>query len=193
MRPSELLWIRPRDLTEVSPNCWRYDVPPEANKLDHESIDRVVFLGPLALEDLRPWLGLTPAPDQFVFNPRRAEEARYAERRAARVVYPWPSHDPDRRKARRGTGDNYRGDRFSKDAYRRAIQRAIEKHNRLHPEAPVARWFPYQLRHNAATRILEHEDLAVAQAVLGHRDIKTTLRYAKVAEHRAAAAAARHG
>jgi IstB-like ATP binding protein len=53
------------------------------------------------------------------------------------------------------------GDRFTKDSYRRAINRACEK-------AGVPKWTPYQLRYNAATAVREALGVEAAQALLGH-------------------------
>ena len=46
---------------------------------------------------------------------------------------------------------------------------------------PIERWRVYDLRHRFATRLREHgADLADVQEILGHKDIRTTRRYAPV-------------
>ncbi|HUO08419.1 MAG TPA: tyrosine-type recombinase/integrase [Phycisphaerae bacterium] len=41
------------------------------------------------------------------------------------------------------------------------------------------RWFPYQIRHSAATWLRKKAGIEAAQVVLGHRHVKTTERYAE--------------
>jgi integrase len=43
----------------------------------------------------------------------------------------------------------------------------------------IPHWFPYQLRHTAATVLEEEHGLDEAQAQLGHRTANTTKRYSK--------------
>lgn len=78
------------------------------------------------------------------------------------------------------------GERYSTDSYRRAITRACEA-------AGVPAWGPNQLRHTAATEIAERLTLDSARVVLGHHDIKTTMRYAKPREKKAIKAVKRIG
>jgi integrase len=185
MRPGEVCYMRAGDLAPtVVKGVVCYHVPPEANKTEHLEIDRKVYIGPKGMEILRPWL--PEDPDEFVFGPRKAEALRHAEARKARKAKVWPSHTTEARRARRGHRPMKMGDHYSEDAYRRAIARACEA-------AGVPTWSPNRLRHNAATVITERESIEVAQLILGHRDIKTTLRYAKVKDRRAMVAALRHG
>lgn len=185
MRPAALCALRPMHLHRTNEkDVFAYVVPDEAYKLGHVEGDegatgRRVFIGPKAWAILAPLIdGLEP--DAYVFSPSRSEAARSAARAAARKtkVYgrrrraPWPSRAA--------------GERYEPTAYRRAITRACEL-------AGVPRWTPYQLRHAAASEIAEHSKLEVAQAMLGHRNIKTTLGYVKVRDQRATAAAKRHG
>lgn len=70
------------------------------------------------------------------------------------------------------------GTKFTKDSYRRAIQRAAER-------AGVPRWFPYQLRHLAATKIREALGIESAQALLGHAHYQMTEHYVQQSLERA--------
>ena len=207
MRPGELLALRPADLTPtVRDGVWCYRVRPDANKTEHAGRERLVYIGPRGLAALRPWL---PAdPEAFVFSPARALEEWNASRVAARVTPRQPSQALGVRRRRRPKGSGP-GERYTTDSYRRAITRACDAafphplagRRGLTPEQAEElrrwrekhRWHPHQLRHNAATFIAEHEALDVAQLLLGHSSIATTLRYVKVADHRAALAALRHG
>lgn len=185
MRPGEITAMQAGDLAPtVVAGVTCYRVRPESNKTDVHDIERKVFIGPRAMEHLRPWL--PEDPDQHVFSPKRAEEIRLAGRRASRKSPRWPSHSADARRARRGQEPIEIGDRYTTDAYRRAIERLCAR-------AGVTAWTPHQLRHNAATWICEHESIEVAQLVLGHQDIATTMIYVKVKDRRAMLAALKHG
>ena len=64
-------------------------------------------------------------------------------------------------------------DFIPEDAYRKAVARACEA-------AGVPKWTPHQLRHTAATTIRASSTADEAQAALGHGDLRTTERYARV-------------
>ncbi len=196
MRPGAMLYMRAKDLHETDDKrVRRYQVDPEAFKLEHlegiSAADREVFIGPKAWKILKPLLPADPA--EFVFNPRRSEELRNAARREARVCEPSKSYDPTRRRKlrpRRAPADHY-----SIASYRRAIWRCCEaaglKRDRV---TGVDEWWsPNQLRHTAASYIAEHEDVEVAQLILGHKRITTTMKYVKTRPKRAIAAARKHG
>jgi integrase len=80
------------------------------------------------------------------------------------------------------------GEHYVKDAYNRAICRAIEKANeKIIEEAgkagieprPLPHWSPNQLRHSAATEIRRQFGLEAAQVVLGHSRADVTQVYAE--------------
>jgi integrase len=212
MRPIELVHVRPCDVAPtVHPEVSAYTVQPCANKNDHQDLKRTVFFGPRAMEIVQR---RTTAPDAYLFSPAVAREEHDAARRASRTLPPWPSHSPKARAARRKPSPAARRpkSRYTTDSYRRAIERACDAafpHPTLSavPEESLNekqlreleewrkehRWSPNQLRHNAATYIVEHESLDVARAILGHRSIETTLRYVKVHDDRAVAAMLKHG
>ncbi len=64
-----------------------------------------------------------------------------------------------------------KGTRYRIDSYGHAIARACLR-------AGVAHWFPHQLRHNAATRLVAEFGWEIARIVLGHRQVQTTQIYA---------------
>lgn len=74
------------------------------------------------------------------------------------------------------------GLRYSSDSYHKAIKAAAKK-------AGVEHWFPYQLRHSAATLVREALGVEAAQALLGHSRVDMTQHYARVSESRAIEAA----
>lgn len=77
------------------------------------------------------------------------------------------------RTRRHGPRDLVKGERYPmteaglKSAMRRAVPRAGVENFRFH-----------DTRHTAATRVLRKSNLRVAQVLLGHKDIKTTTKYA---------------
>ena len=82
------------------------------------------------------------------------------------------------------TGDHLpfltsKGNRWNKDAFRRAIVRASDR-------AGVARWQPYTLRHLAAQIVRENAGLDAAKALLGHTSsVITEQHYAGISEREA--------
>lgn len=193
MRPNEVCGLRGRFLKSTdTKGVMAYSVPFEHSKLDHMEIDRVVYLGPKAMKIIKPLL--LDDPDQYIFSPRRVRLAQDAERRRNRTLPMWDSHDPDLRADRRaaksrrsGAGGRMPGEHYTTTSYARAISRACEAAQLKASEF----WSPNQLRHNAATEFANATKIEVAQSLLGHRDIKTTMRYVKVKEQKAAAAAKR--
>jgi integrase len=67
-------------------------------------------------------------------------------------------------------------------SYRQAIQRAAK-------QAKVSKWFPYQLRHLAATEVRNALGVESAQALLGHSRADMTQHYAQLSEEKAIVAA----
>lgn len=218
MRPNELLHIRPADLRKTTiKGVIAYGVLDDANKMAWKDIVRTVYIGPRGMAILEPWLKLCESPEDYVFSPRRNEAMRDAERREARQTPMYPSHSPEiRRKKRPG---RVPGERYDSDGYARCISRAMDEValdrvnaerkksgkpplKRLTPEEmteweqsgkALKHWTPYQLRHAAATYVTEKEGLDVAQFILGHRSIQTTINYVKVRDIRAAKAARKLG
>ncbi len=208
MRPGELLAIRPCDLAPTQhPEVQAYTVRADASKIEHHGLQRVVYIGPRGLSILREW---APAqPDTHYFSPARARAMHNLERRAARKSKVWPSHESAARRARRLAPPPSDGPLYTNDSYRRAIQRACDRAF-PHPTLPTRgltpehraelrdwrkshRWHPNQLRHSAASYLAEHERVEVAQIILGHTSVTTTMRYVQVRDERPVLAALRHG
>jgi integrase len=165
MRPQEVVFLRPADVDRSDPACWVYR--PHRHKGEHHGRERVVFVGPRAQEVLRPWLERDP--DAYCFSPAEATAGRNARSRAARKSPMTPSQE-----ARKPKSDPKRapGQRYTKDSYRVAIQRACDL-------VGVPRWAPNQLRHTQATELRKRFGIEAAQAVLGHSELGTTQVYAE--------------
>lgn len=193
MRPTEVVHLRGTDLHPTKDKrVLKYVVAPPGHKLDHiDDRVRVVYFGPRARRVLHPWLA--DAGDGYVFSPKRSQEIVNDRRRAQRKTKKWRSHDPELRRHRKGTEPRL-GDRYTTDSYRRAIDRACGRAFGFDKEGrPKHRWAPNRLRHTAATVISDREAVHVAQAVLGHSDIATTMNYVKTRERQSITAALRHG
>jgi integrase len=119
MRPGEACIMRARDL-DMSGRVWIYR--PATHKTEHHGTHREIYVGPKAQEVIKPYLKLNT--EAYLFNPIHSEEARNAERRRNRRSPVTPSQRRRKRKARRARPW---GNRYSVDAYRRAIQRACHK------------------------------------------------------------------
>jgi integrase len=72
------------------------------------------------------------------------------------------------------------GEFYDSHAYRVAVKHAIAKGNKVLPEGKkIPHWYPYQLRHSAATQMEAMLGDTEAQALLGHKTVNMTKRYSK--------------
>src|SRR5690606_35033245 len=127
----------------MSGKVWEYT--PETHKTKHRGKRRIIFIGPRAQAVIRKFL--KPDLQAYLFSPR------------------------DVRTMKRGR-TRQPGERYNRDAYRNAIQRACHK-------AGVPAWHPHQLRHSAATNIRREAGLDTARTVLGHASLNITEVYAE--------------
>ncbi len=172
-RPGELLSMRPCDIDRTT-NPWLYR--PVSHKTEHYGRDRLIFVGPRAQEVLQPYL-LRPA-EAHCFSPAESEAKRRAEMRERRRTPVTPSQVNRRepRPKRRPQGF------YTKDAYCRAIHRAVDRANcdrQGRGEDLLPHWRPNQLRHSAATEIRRTYGLEAAQVALGHARADVTQIYAE--------------
>jgi len=176
MRPSEIFKMRVGDIDTTRGNGLWYYVP--GSYKTSEFVGKIVFpLGKPEQELIAPYL-VGKAPEAAVFSPRTAMQERNTEKRANRKTKISPSQAA-RDKARATKPPRY-SEFYNRDSYRNAIEHAIAKGNKILPGGEkIPHWFPYQLRHAAATAAeLAHSD-AEAQALLGHRTVNMTKRYSK--------------
>jgi integrase len=142
MRPGEALSMRACDLN-TSGKIWEYR--PTSHKTEHHGRQRIIFIGPRAQVALRPFL-------------KRDAQAHLFSPRDVRAATPGRTRQP--------------GERYDRDAYRNAIQRACRK-------AKIPVWHPHQLRHNAATLLRREAGIETARVVLGHATASVTELYAE--------------
>ena len=164
-RPGEVAALRPRDVTFGTDGVWVYR--PGSHKTEHFDRRRIIMIGPLAQEVLRPWLDRDA--DAHCFVPSEVVAARNARQRARRRSPMTPSQPAYRRKA---NPERVPGRRYTANAYRTAVQRACRR-------AGVPIWSPLQLRHNAATAIRARFGLEAAQVIMGHAQANITEVYAE--------------
>ena len=120
VRPGEALGMRGRDLETEGP-LWVFK--PASHKTQHHGHERVIPLGPKAQEVLRPLL--KPDPDAYLFSPKDSEAWRREQRRAARKTPPGLGNGPGTNVKRKPS--RRPGDRYTVEAFNRAIDYACEK------------------------------------------------------------------
>jgi len=176
MRPSEVFKMRVGEIIKDSDHeLWHY--VPGSHKTEEYIGKKVIPLGKPEQELIAPYLE-GKAPEAAVFSPREAMAEHHAERRANRKTKISPSQAA--RNAERATKPTRYNEFYGIYSYRQAIEHAITKGNKVLPvDEQIPHWYPYQLRHAAATAAeLAHSD-ADAQALLGHRTVNMTKRYSK--------------
>lgn len=178
-RPGEVCSLCPADI-DRSAEVWVYR--PASHKTQHHGRARTIFIEPKAQVILRPYL-LRDA-EARCFTPIDSERRRKRELRERRKTKVQPSQ-LDRHRRRPSVAPT---DRYTKDAYARAIRRACDrafKSSEKLDEAALAswrkghRWAPNRLRHAAATEIRRQFGLEAAQVVLGHSKADVTQIYAE--------------
>ncbi|NQV26188.1 MAG: site-specific integrase [Rhodopirellula sp.] len=153
-RPTEVCILRPGDVDREG-DVWCYS--PGTHKTEHHDIERRIYVGPRAQTVLVPFLNRES--DNFCFSPRESAEWERDRSRISATPIPRPRH-------------GRRGERYTRDSYRRAIRRGCEA-------AGVPIWSPNQLRHNRATKIRKGFGLEASQCVLGHAKADITEIYAE--------------
>jgi integrase len=130
---------------------WVY--APAKHKSAHKGKSRFVVFGPAEQQLFAPFLD-GRRPEEFVFRPSDGLAHLRAER-AARG-----GGSGGNRKKSKATPKRRPGMRYTRQTYYQAVVRACDK-------AGVERWFPYQLRHLAASEIKAMFDVDAVTAVLG--------------------------
>lgn len=174
-RPGEVCRLRPCDVDRSSA-VWSYR--PTSHKCQHHDRERIVYIGPKAQALLLPYM-LRPA-DTHCFSPAEsAQKQRDARHAARKTPLKYGNRPGTNRKARPKRGP---ADRYSKDAYGRAIARGIDRANKQRAAAgatPLPHWHANRLRHSAGTEIRQKFGLEAAQVVLGHAKADVTQIYAE--------------
>jgi integrase len=170
-RPQDVVQMRPCEIDRAAGPVWEYR--PRRHKTEHHNdggdpdLDRVVYLGPLCQDLLKPLL--PDDPEEYVFSPRRSEARRNTARRDDRESPMTPSQA-----ARTPTGRAKAPlrDHYPVASYRQAIRRGCKR-------AGVPTWVPNQLRHARLTEIRARFGLEAARTCAGHRELGVTQIYAQ--------------
>jgi len=163
-RPSEAASMRLCRIRDREKPVWRY--VPKRHKTAHLGKQRHVAIGPQSRAIVEAHAAGRD-PRDYVFTPRRSV------RRVEPVdgVLPMKQSRPSPRVGRR----------FTKDALRIAIRRAVDKANEEREEqgqAPLPYWTPYQLRYLRLREIRRQQGLEATQATAGHSKEAMTDHYA---------------
>jgi len=141
--------MRPSEVLNLKPGevdqtgqVWTYT--PFSHKTEHHNKQRVVMLPKTAQAVLLPYLDRDDA--DYCFKPSESNVRLNGKRKV--------------------------GERYRRDSYRTAIQRACVK-------AGVPKWTPNQLRHNFGTDVRAKHGLDAARVLLGHSSKATTEIYAE--------------
>lgn len=159
-RPGELLKIKASDIDrEQSP--WVYRV--KKHKTAGKGKFRTIFFGPACQKIITPLID-DAHPDRFLFSSEVTELDKQKQRRLSGKKLNW--YDKSKSKIKTRVLQPH----YTPAGFRRAIIRKCKKHS-------ISVWTPYQLRHNAATRIKKLIDIVAAKAVLGHQSLVMTQNY----------------
>jgi integrase len=178
-RPSEAMgmrWCRIRDRDKP---VWRY--VPRRHKTSHRGKQRHIPIGPKARAIIEAH-AVGRDPRDFVFTPQRS----------LRRVEPVDGVLP----MKQAKASPLVGERFTKDALRIAVRRAVDRANKARAkvgEPPLPHWTPYQLRYLRLREIRKRGGLEATQATAGHSDAVMTDHYAPANWGRAARAALASG
>ena len=166
MRPSEVFEMRASEIDRSS-TPWIY--VKEKHKNAWRGQKKRVPLGPQARAILESYLLLSETDGlDYLFSPIRERNERYSRLRASRMSKVQPSQ-VNRSKTHPKISP---GEHYTASSYAQAISRAAKK-------AGVEHWFPYQIRHTAATKIRERHGIEGSQVLLGHATIDATQIYAE--------------
>lgn len=181
-RCGELLAMRPCNLGPGPEGTIIYR--PQQHKTLHRGMQREIVLDAAAQQVLAPYLR-DRVPDSYVFSPQEAEAQRNAERSRQRKLPRWHSHDPRRRRTKRGAPRKLR-DCYDTPAIARAIKRACAAAKAA--GLAVEPWTVHRLRHAAARELRARFGIDTARAALGHSSPDVTSIYAETDTKTVAAA-----
>ena len=151
MRPSEIYRMTAGniDKSKEQVRLWHYVLKTHKTEKRVGGV-KIVPLGKPEQVLIAPYL-VGKSADESVFSPRRASQVRRERQRAERKSKLPPSQQERDRRRAKNPADKI-GDFYDKHSYRKAIEHAIRKGNKVLPaEQKIPHWTPYQLRHSAAT------------------------------------------
>ena len=176
MRPSEVCKMRVGDVdVKRDPELWYY--VPGSHKTEEHIGKKAIPLGKPEQNLITPYL-VGKKSNDAIFSPQTAMEERNAIKRANRKTKRTPSQQA-RDEARAKNPKQYK-ETYDENSYRKAIEYGIIRGNKVLPEEEkIPHWFPYLLRHSAATMTELEIGLDESQALLAHKTADMTRRYSK--------------
>lgn len=161
VRLQRLTGMRPSELFRLTPG-----------QVHRSGVVAVPGAGAVDLDALGVWLYL---PDTHKTERHGRAKWVVLNNAAQAVLAPFLLRPPGQRcfDPRDVPGPGRRSERYTKETYGQAVERAARK-------AGVPHWTPYQLRHLYGEQVDARLGLDAVQHVLGHSSAQTTRRYAKV-------------
>jgi integrase len=168
-RAEDVVIMRGCDLT-MKADIWIYHPATHKNAWREEESEvhkRVIYLGPQAQKEIRPFL--KSDLQAYLFSPKEAME----EHHARRAIQRRSKRTPSELNRRRETHPQFKpGERYSVNSMQQAVRRACR-------QAGVPIWTVLQVRHTRATEVRERYGVEGAQASLGHARVETSQIYAE--------------
>ena len=176
VRVQRLIACRPGELCQLTPgmidrtgDVWEAKLTKHKNA--HRGQSRTLSIGPKAQAIVLPYL--LRGESEALFRPMDAEKKRREALHAARVTSMSCGNKPGSNRVRKPLRKP--GTKYTTQSYAKAIKRVCEVNG-------IEHWAPNQLRHAAATEARDSMSLEAAAARTGHKDIKTTMHYAKLSD-----------
>ena len=194
MRSGEVTAMRGCDL-DTDGKLWTYR--PQSHKAEHHGHVREIEIGPQSQAIIKPFLRADLKG--YLFRPADVVSAQNVERRRNRLSPMTPSQ---RKRGPKESPKRTPGERYTKDSYYRAIQRACDKADAATKEAKglpadseriIPRWHPHQLRHNFATNIRKRFGIEAARILCGHKSMAVTEVYSEIDRAKVASIVAKVG
>jgi integrase len=168
-RAEDAVILRGCDLT-MKEDIWIYRPATHKNAWREEESEvhkRVIYLGPQAQREIRPFL--RSDLEAYLFSPREATNEHHVRRSEQRRSKRTPS---ELNRQRKTSLQIQPGDRYTVNSMQQAVRRACRR-------AGVPVWTLLQVRHTRATEVREHYGVEGAQASLGHARVETSQIYAE--------------
>ena len=203
MRSGELCIMRPCDIDRAGTASGVWIYRPSTHKTAHHGHQRIIPIGPKARKILEPLLPDDLKSQQaFIFSPLAARQSVDGKKRTTRGRGGQRRRGPGlrytvgsyRRAISRACDDAFglpedlERQMVGMTAWAREFWRKHKRPARLAEMPPNIRqirdqveeyragnrWFPHQLRHNAATELRLKFGIEAARIVLGHKSVSTT-------------------
>jgi integrase len=176
MRPSEVCKMTVERIDRTQNNgLWYYQLGKLHKTAKHIG-KKSIPLSEAVQKLIGPYLVGKKAAEA-VFSPRQAVRELNEQRRVARKTKISPSQ-AERNRQRTENPKSRVGEFYDAKSYYRMVKYLIARANRAGENIPP--WFPYQIRHSAATADAMESILKLAQERLGHTTTKMTENYAQV-------------